>query len=413
MSPLALTVWVGFLAQAVLSLVIAFLLSRFYGLYHRGYLRHWAWSWLAACMYLTCAASALALSRLFPAEHPLWLLVAVGASVAAYLQITWLLFGTYELLGSREVAPRLRRTLPAVATVTGVVLALLFVWTPDAAALRYFTRVGVRGLLAGIAFLVAGFHVFRTRLAPPGFGPRMVGGAFLFYGLQQLYYFALTLATLVSAEFHRSFEYGSYLGFLDLVLQWVMGVGMVLCLLEEERAAALAAAEQVKYLAYHDALTGLPNRQLLLDRLVLALAHAHREQRRVAILFVDLDRFKQINDSLGHSAGDRLLQEVARRIHAAVREGDTLARLGGDEFILLIPGLHASSDALKVAHKVLAAVRASFMIEGRELYITTSAGLSVYPEDGEDAETLVKNADAAMTGPRSTGATRSACMRRP
>jgi diguanylate cyclase (GGDEF)-like protein/PAS domain S-box-containing protein len=156
------------------------------------------------------------------------------------------------------------------------------------------------------------------------------------------------------------------------------------------------AEEQIKHLAYHDALTGLPNRLLFKDRVTVALSHAQRDSSRLAVLFLDLDRFKVINDSLGHNIGDQLLQAVASRVQSCVRDSDTLARLGGDEFTLLLPGLSRSDDAAPVADKILDAVRLPFHIEGREFYITTSIGISLYPEDGSDAESLIKNADTAM-----------------
>ncbi|HEX6098886.1 MAG TPA: EAL domain-containing protein [Thermoanaerobaculia bacterium] len=156
------------------------------------------------------------------------------------------------------------------------------------------------------------------------------------------------------------------------------------------------AEEQIKHLAYHDALTNLPNRLLFKDRLSVALSHAHREGSSLAVLFLDLDRFKVINDSLGHNIGDQLLQAVAARIQACVRDSDTVARLGGDEFTILLPRLTRSQDVAPVAGKIIEAVRYPFHIEGREFFITTSIGISVYPEDGSDAETLIKNADTAM-----------------
>jgi diguanylate cyclase (GGDEF)-like protein/PAS domain S-box-containing protein len=156
------------------------------------------------------------------------------------------------------------------------------------------------------------------------------------------------------------------------------------------------AEEQVKHLAFHDPLTNLPNRLLFNDRLTLAVAQAHRHNQKLAVLFLDLDRFKVINDSLGHSVGDELLRQVAERIQEHVREGDTVARLGGDEFTLLVPGITAEEDAAKIARKVCEAIHDPFWIDGRELFVTTSLGVSVYPSDGHDADTLVRNADSAM-----------------
>jgi diguanylate cyclase (GGDEF)-like protein/PAS domain S-box-containing protein len=156
------------------------------------------------------------------------------------------------------------------------------------------------------------------------------------------------------------------------------------------------AEDQIKNLAYHDALTGLPNRLLFTDRLSLAVSQAARHSQHLAVLFLDMDRFKVINDSLGHSLGDRLLQAVAERLLACVREADTVARLGGDEFTLLLPGVAHPADVARVAEKILEALKQPFKLEGRELYCTASMGISLFPEDGADAETLVKNADTAM-----------------
>jgi diguanylate cyclase (GGDEF)-like protein/PAS domain S-box-containing protein len=168
-------------------------------------------------------------------------------------------------------------------------------------------------------------------------------------------------------------------------------IGASLDITERKRAE-----EQIKSLAYHDALTGLPNRRLFHDRLSVAVAQAHRNSQHLAVLFLDLDRFKPVNDSLGHAAGDRLIQDVAERLRTCLREGDTVARLGGDEFTLLVPGVAQVVDAARVAEKVLDALRVPFLIEGRELFATASIGISLYPEDGRDADTLVKSADAAM-----------------
>jgi diguanylate cyclase (GGDEF)-like protein/PAS domain S-box-containing protein len=166
------------------------------------------------------------------------------------------------------------------------------------------------------------------------------------------------------------------------------------------------ADEQIKSLAYHDALTGLPNRLLLHDRLGLAVAQAHRARQKLAVLFLDLDRFKLINDSLGHALGDRVLQTVAARLQTAVREGDTVARVGGDEFILLLPGVERPLELARVAEKICEALREPLALDDQELFVTPSMGISLYPEDGEDAETLVKHADAAMYRAKDQGRNR-------
>jgi diguanylate cyclase (GGDEF)-like protein/PAS domain S-box-containing protein len=167
--------------------------------------------------------------------------------------------------------------------------------------------------------------------------------------------------------------------------------GTVIDITERKRAE-----DQVKHLAFHDALTGLPNRLLFSDRLTMALAQAHRSRQKLAAIYLDLDRFKVINDSLGHTVGDELLRRVADRLRLCIREEDTIARLGGDEFILLVPRLSSEEDVETVGRKILTAIRLPFTIDDREVFLTTSIGISVYPEDGIDSETLVQNADTAM-----------------
>ncbi|HVR71666.1 MAG TPA: EAL domain-containing protein [Vicinamibacteria bacterium] len=166
--------------------------------------------------------------------------------------------------------------------------------------------------------------------------------------------------------------------------------------LHEALAEVRMAEEKIKDLAYHDTLTALPNRLVFTDRLALAVNQAQRQGSRLAVLFLDLDHFKVINDSLGHSLGDLLLQQVAARLTGCLRAGDTVARLGGDEFTLLLPGVQGPAESERVAGKVLDTLREPFRLEGRELFVTASMGISLYPDDGEDTDTLVRNADAAM-----------------
>jgi diguanylate cyclase (GGDEF)-like protein/PAS domain S-box-containing protein len=156
------------------------------------------------------------------------------------------------------------------------------------------------------------------------------------------------------------------------------------------------AEEQIEYQAYHDALTGLPNRLLFRDRLTIALAHAKRQHTPVAVMFLDLDRFKFVNDTLGHSLGDELLRAIAARLRSVLREGDTIARMGGDEFTVLLTDLSTPTDAAKIAQKLLETVAYPVRVEGHELYATTSIGIALYPSDGDNAEALLKNADGAM-----------------
>lgn len=154
--------------------------------------------------------------------------------------------------------------------------------------------------------------------------------------------------------------------------------------------------EQLLRQANYDVLTGLPNRMLALDRLKLSLAQAKRNQEMVAVMFLDLDNFKHINDTLGHDAGDSLLMEAARRIGSCLRDSSTVARLGGDEFLVILPGLAATESSEQVARRILSVFQASFFLNGQEVFITTSIGISLFPEDASTSGDLLQNADAAM-----------------
>jgi diguanylate cyclase (GGDEF)-like protein len=177
-----------------------------------------------------------------------------------------------------------------------------------------------------------------------------------------------------------------------------------------ERAAYAEAlfveSERASYLAQHDFLTELPNRLLLNDRLTQAIAAARRHGVSLAVLFVDVDHFKCINDSLGHTVGDQLLKSIARRLVPCVRTSDTVSRHGGDEFVVLLSEVARADHAALSADKILAALRAPHRIEDRDLRITASVGIGVYPDDGTDAETLLKNADRALLHAKENGRNR-------
>jgi diguanylate cyclase (GGDEF)-like protein len=190
-------------------------------------------------------------------------------------------------------------------------------------------------------------------------------------------FFASVLAVLLAAVLGR--------------MSWQLGQSRL-----RENETKLAHAQRVEYLAYHDGLTELPNRSLFSKLLSQSISEAHRYHRQLAVAFLDLDRFKQINDTLGHEAGDQLLREVALRLKQCVRESDTVARLGGDEFVVLLPELEDGKYAATVAQKILSVIATPFTLIGHEFRVTASIGISTYPQDGLDEQTLTKNADIAM-----------------
>ena len=190
----------------------------------------------------------------------------------------------------------------------------------------------------------------------------------------------------------------------EVYLEWLT----IICIRESAEEEALYAAifsditerkrneKRIKTLAYFDELTHLPNRRLFNDRLEMALATAHRDKSKIAVMFLDLDHFKQVNDTLGHSAGDELLKKVADRLQKYMKEGDTLARLGGDEFTLLLTEVEEVENIHRCANNLIEALREPIKLGNTEVVITTSIGGAIYPEDGQDSETLLKHADIAM-----------------
>jgi len=174
-----------------------------------------------------------------------------------------------------------------------------------------------------------------------------------------------------------------------------------------ETAEALAESEiENRKLAYYDSLTGLPNRNLLADRLEQTILSARRQSRRFALMFVDLDRFKHINDTLGHVAGDELIKHAANRIRKCLRASDTLSRFGGDEFVIILPELRSAADVSIVAGKIIEQVAKPFHLDGVDTHVTASLGVAVYPENGEDTSTLMKRADIAMYQSKDNGKNR-------
>lgn len=193
----------------------------------------------------------------------------------------------------------------------------------------------------------------------------------------------------------------------ELVLRAGISISLLLALLIwvflDDRARALHAANQAMQLALYDALTGLPNRKLLDERLQRELAKAKRDHEHVALLFIDLDKFKPVNDTYGHAYGDLLLKEVANRLHSCMRESDTASRLGGDEFVALLSDIEGRNAVMTVATKILNRLTEPYEIAGHTFNISASIGAAIYPEDGTDAKALVKSADMAMYDAKNAG----------
>jgi diguanylate cyclase (GGDEF)-like protein len=180
-------------------------------------------------------------------------------------------------------------------------------------------------------------------------------------------------------------------------------VGNGLAITSRDVTERRRASDQASFLANHDPLTGLPNRMLLRSRLEAAVQHAQREHHKIAIFMIDVDNFKEINDSLGHMVGDQLLNIVAKRLSTTVRATDTVARLGGDEFIVVMPRFKTLADIERCGEKIVQNVSKQIMIDGQKINITVSVGFCIYPDSGRDVDQLLKNADAAMYSVKGSG----------
>jgi diguanylate cyclase (GGDEF)-like protein len=375
------------LAQTLGAAVLGVLLLGFYRHGRQPYLLHWGLSWIAAFLYATIISGEPAAAGS---------VLAVGMELA--LGITAALHAGFLLLGAWEMATRRRLGSATEAVLLGGLLVVgaftgsdfaqrILVDTPAVGGISPF-RAG----LGALAFTSAGVLVWRSRRERNA-GVRLMGAAAVLYGLQHGQYLGLAVIYGATANV---LAYVTWLGVVDVLLQWLMGFGMAAALVEAERAEHAANAAELEFHAFHDALTGLPNRHLLVNRLELALAQSRRDpQARLALVFVDIDRLKLINDSLGHQAGDDLIAEVASRLRKATRQGDTVARLSGDEFALLFPGT-GSPGAATIADKLLVALREPITLHGREIFPTASLGISVYPDDAVDARALIRAADTAM-----------------
>lgn len=382
---------VGLVVQSVTAVFIAIVFGELHRRYWRPFLRHWTWSWIALTIHTGAGATALGASR--PIDDPVRFSLALVAGVAGYLQIVWLLLGTMELTTGISVQPKRRRWLIGAVALAGGLLVCAFASDPSRGDTIFLLRVGVRRLAVGLAFLAGGLAITRVPRIAGALGRRVVMLAFLSLAAQQFHYFALSATAALRSRFPL---YLAVLGFVDVVLYFALAIGLVIWLLEEERQATMDAAAKIERLAYHDALTGLPNRQLFTNQLGMALHHARRNRTMSAVLFLDLDRFKVVNDSLGHAAGDLLLQTVAERIRSTVRGEDSVTRLGGDEFAILATVVNGEKEAVRLAERIISEVKRPIIVEGQEVFVTTSLGIAIYPQDGLEPEMLLKNADAAM-----------------
>jgi diguanylate cyclase (GGDEF)-like protein len=375
---------------------VTLLLFRISSTVSRRYVAHWTRSFAALFLFHLATAGIILFGARADAPRLTQVALSLVAGAAAYLQLGWFAWGCFELATSKPLKIRdAQRLLIAIASA-GLLSGTFPFLVARSTLLHHPFHIALHALASAIAVVACGVGAVRVR----GRSFVLPAVAFLVYGAIEAGEFAVVTRTLLSRGDAPPML---LIAILDLVGSAVIALGIVIAVLEDERTAAAASAEQVVHLAYHDTVTGLPNRSLFSDRLLVALNHAQRHRYKLAVLFLDIDRFKEINDSLGHSVGDRMLRVVASRIRSAVREEDTVARFGGDEFTVIIHIIGRIEDAGKIAQKILDALKVPIVIDEREFVITSSIGISVYPVDGADSETLVRNADTAMYRAKENG----------
>ncbi|HEX7048090.1 MAG TPA: bifunctional diguanylate cyclase/phosphodiesterase [Gammaproteobacteria bacterium] len=387
------------IAQAIVALMLALVFQGFFRIYRRAHLQFWSFSFWAGVACFTCAGFTLLLAH--QADIPVYARTTLASLslAAAYLQITWLLAGAWVGATRHRLAPRRLRALLLGAALLGVLSAVLFAGAPDAMGARMFLRIELRSFLTAAAFFIAGVFLWSGETERGSFGRRLLAIAFVLYGMQQL----AVLGVFISQRLLEvAFGWMSTLGLSNLVGQVMIGLALVIWLLEEERTRARNATRRLYHLSFHDALTGLPNRKLFLERFAHALEQEQNGARHV-IAIVNIDRFRLLNESLGHQQADRLLAQLGDRLLHRAPHVDTVARIGGDEFALLFREDDNNAFALNACEQLLDRLREPFTLDERDLLLTCSMGVSSFPDDGGQPEALLANASAAAIRAREYG----------
>jgi diguanylate cyclase (GGDEF)-like protein len=368
---------------------VSLLLLQLYRRFRSAYLVEWTLSFASLTLFHFAVALIIVGTEGMAGNRPTLIVASVAGGAAAFLQLGWMIWGSIEIAKRKPLKIRESQRLLLILGTAGLVSGGIPFFLGHDAAIHRFFFLSLHSFACALAFIACGVAIRKFR----GSGFTIPGVAFVIYGLVQLDEFMLLMRSLVDRSIATPLM---VIGVADAAASAVIALAIVLTVLEDQREAGIEATSQVEQLAYYDTLTGLPNRSLFTDRLAVALAHAQRHRYKLAVLFLDIDRFKQINDSLGHTVGDRLLKIVSSRIRSTIRDEDTVARFGGDEFTILIHIIGKAEDAGKVAQKVLEGLKATITIDERDFVVTSSIGISVYPNDGTDGETLIRNADTAM-----------------
>ncbi|MDX1569654.1 MAG: EAL domain-containing protein [Xanthomonadales bacterium] len=385
-----------FLGGAVLSGVF----QHYHAAYRTRFLGLWAGAYL--CLAVSALATAVTLGTVatLGGTHPLRLVMSAIAAVGIYLQIFWLLAGLDEFANERGMPTGRLVACSAAIVAFGIGITLPFAFDPDAAQARVILRVVVRHSLVGVATLSAAILLFVRHRAAASFGARIVAVSLVVFALAQL---ASGTLAFVSVQFGLSLPFAASLTVLDTVTQFTVGLGLVIWLLEKERLRAHAAGAEAEFHRRHDQLTHLPNRESVAVQLTRTLDHLDPRTTQVAVMHVGLDRFKQINSSFGRWAGDEVLRQYADRIRAVPSTGGFAGRLGADEF-LLVQSMKAGDQGIsQLAERVRRLARSPFQLGDNEAQVDASVGVALCPQDSDDPELLLKQADLAMQRIKTSG----------
>jgi len=364
------------LAGAAAAILTAAILVRSDALRVSAHVRWWAWGWVAVA------------ARLSTGSLPSSLLAAPALrGLAVCAEAACLSLGTTRVL--QRVGRVGSASLWTLAASALLVVGAWCVGSPGSGTAQVHSLPWTGGILVlGVSEVLCGGAI-AVRRPKPLSGLWLVSVSLLVSGLANLAWSTPGCLGVARAPDPAA------LAFLELFGHGLLAVGMLTAVIDEERGQILLADARMRHAAAHDALTGLPNRPAFVERVAAAVNEGRTSGQRVAVLFVDLDRFRAINGALGSHAGDEVLRGVAHRLTASVRDGDAVARLGGDEFGVLARGVRSAEDAIAVARKVVEVIRRPGQVQGREIVVTASVGVTVFPDDADDAETLLRNAIGA------------------
>jgi diguanylate cyclase (GGDEF)-like protein len=388
-------------AQALAAALLAAVLLFFARAYDYPQLWSWFRAWTAQAVYVVFAGLSLMVVFSDPGsalglERTSFSLISL---VATYASLTWLLLGAYQASTGAPGNPRVIWIVLGVAMAFGAITALIGAFDPHAAALREVLRYGLRAGVSGIALIAAGVLLWCTDKDDRR-GRRFVSLSFVFLGGLNL----LAAFSTAARYFHWGLELGfmAHIGILDILAYLVIGMALIVWLLDHETTRSQTAEGELDRAVSHDLLTSLPNRKRFIQRLSEEIDRANAAGHHVAVCLVDLDRFRIINDSLGYSGGDAVLQETARRLSRAAGEHGAVARLGDDEFAAILVGAGDNDEAMAQAESLRQVFHEPFRIWDREIVCHASVGVTVFPKDGHEPEVLMRNTGVALQAVRGT-----------